>query len=412
MDKFILWGSTEGFSKFIYKNTLLKDKDVEFKILPESDASKPSEFHKLPTHIKNIQYLDSPDLIIEFKGKAILSVEISQEAGTGHNVFQRFSRIAAAVENEVPCIYIYPEAVKVFRKNLKPSWDKINPLIFYAMKRLRMIYSNSPVLLYYYPSYYRESPDSKEITKFNKGLKRNLDVPEIDDEMKKMFQCINQILECSISGEEIRKLLLKPLISDRIDFMDAEYEKKKTKEKEEMSPISSVIEVPSEVVAEYILEKGNNKNKKLDYFSSTIWQTREKTKIYKLNAEFRGDPYPGCLAALDYMITRIGKTYEDRDYNLVIAWGDVSIDDFNKLRIKNVKGEKQSINVIFEKIKKNNSEKNILTKNYEDIEFEQLPRYFMQLRFGSMFSKPKEIRVYSYFADAILFSDGALWREG
>ena len=36
----------------------------------------------------------------------------------------------------------------------------------------------------------------------------------------------------------------------------------------------------------------------------------------------------------------------------------------------------------------------------------------MQVRYGSTYSKVKHIRVYSYFSDAILFPDGALWRDG
>jgi hypothetical protein len=55
--------------------------------------------------------------------------------------------------------------------------------------------------------------------------------------------------------------------------------------------------------------------------------------------------------------------------------------------------------------------KNLLTKNYKDIPISEIPRYYMQVRYGSAFSKVKHIRVFSYFADAILFPDGALWRD-
>jgi hypothetical protein len=55
--------------------------------------------------------------------------------------------------------------------------------------------------------------------------------------------------------------------------------------------------------------------------------------------------------------------------------------------------------------------KNLLTKNYKDIPSAEIPRYYMQVRYGSAFSKVKHIRVFSYFADAILFPDGALWRD-
>ena len=55
--------------------------------------------------------------------------------------------------------------------------------------------------------------------------------------------------------------------------------------------------------------------------------------------------------------------------------------------------------------------KNLLTKGYDFIPSSEIPRYYMQVRYGSMFSKVKHIRVFSYFADAILFPDGALWRD-
>lgn len=55
--------------------------------------------------------------------------------------------------------------------------------------------------------------------------------------------------------------------------------------------------------------------------------------------------------------------------------------------------------------------KNILSKEYVDIANHEIPRYYMQVRYGSTYSKVKHIRVFSYFADAILFPDGALWRD-
>ena len=54
---------------------------------------------------------------------------------------------------------------------------------------------------------------------------------------------------------------------------------------------------------------------------------------------------------------------------------------------------------------------NILSKNYNQIANREIPRYYMQVRYGSTYSKVKHIRVFSYFADAILFPDGSLWRD-
>lgn len=408
MNNFTLWGSTDGFSKYIFNNTILKNGTCSFKYLPESDAGKPKLFHKLPTHIKNIQYLDSPDLIIELDNEPILSIEISREAGTGHNVFQRFARLAAAVENNVPSIYIYPEAALITRKNTGPKWDAINPLIFFAIEKLSRIYPQAPALLYYYPSYYRTNPNSKSITPANKGLLSNIDVPVIDSEMGEMFDCINEILLHKIKGKKTN-ISTEPLVSKRTSFMHNEYYSKGGAVVPNNSPISSTIEVPSSAVLNYF-SKVKKGIPSLTYFDETIWTSRDKTIIYKINAKFRGDPYPGCIAALDYILTRTGLTFEDRSKNLVIAWGDVKYDSTkNELTISPSKN--QSINDLFDEVNKNDNQKNILSKNYASIPFEQLPRYFMQLRFGSTFSKPKHIRVYSYFSDAILFPDGAIWRE-
>ena len=134
----------------------------------ESDANNAQNFHTMPEHIKKILYLDAPDLIVEIDHEPIFSVEVSTEAGTGHNAFQRFARLAASVENNVPFFYIYPEAVIITRDI--PKWDKINPLIFKAMDDVMSIYK-IPALLYYYPSDYRKFPDAnKSPNQQSKGI--------------------------------------------------------------------------------------------------------------------------------------------------------------------------------------------------------------------------------------------------
>lgn len=102
-----VWYSTESFADYIIAHTDLRNKNVIKKKLYESDANNSRNFHTLPDHIKKILYLDAPDLIVELDSEPIFSVEVSTEAGTGHNSFQRFARLAASVENGVPAFYIY-----------------------------------------------------------------------------------------------------------------------------------------------------------------------------------------------------------------------------------------------------------------------------------------------------------------
>ena len=144
-----VWYSTESFADFIIEHTMLEKFPVVKNKLYESDANNPSRFHTMPDHIRKILYLDSPDLIVEKDNEPLFSIETTTEAGTGHNAFQRFARIAASVENGVPAFYIYPEGKIITRQKLPAKWDEINPLIFRALEAVMSIYE-IPALLYYF----------------------------------------------------------------------------------------------------------------------------------------------------------------------------------------------------------------------------------------------------------------------
>ena len=197
-----VWYSTEGFADYIINNTLLKTKCPVKNKIYESDANNPKNFHTVPDHIRKILYLDAPDLIVEKNNEPIFSIEITKEAGTGHNAFQRFARIAAAVENKVPAFYIYPEAVIIQREGQNTRWDKINPLIFKALDAVMNLYL-VPALLYYFPSDFQlfsSNPlSSPNLT--NKGLKLDNqpgyeDCPDSSSEsMKKLFDALNEVIK-------------------------------------------------------------------------------------------------------------------------------------------------------------------------------------------------------------------------
>lgn len=406
-----IWYSTEDFANYIINNTVLKDLDIEKQKIYESDANNGKKFHTMPDHIKRILYLDSPDLIIEQHNEPVLSIEISSEAGTGHNAFQRFARLAAAVENNVPAFYIYPEAVIIKRQGEdNVGWDKINPLVFKALDSIMNIYK-IPALLFYYPSDFREFPDPSGSTNLDsKGLKmddENIANPSSKDaQMKQLFKSINTIIETTESNglKKGRESLLGNLIlREQRDFMNQQYVEKNGSL--EMSPLSATIKIDTQYILDYLEERYNSE----DYKIGELLRKRKETIIYKVNAKFRGDPYPGALAAIDYLVCREGTSFEERKYNLVLVWGDVKFDETLKKLI--VIDEKGSTIKDFIKDVKSSESKNLLTKDLEDLSAEDIPRYYMQVRYGSTFSKVKHIRVFSYFADAIIFPDGCLWRD-
>ncbi len=412
-----VWYSTESFADFIIDNTVLSGMLVVKNKMYESDANNPNNFHTMPDHIRKILYLDAPDLIVEKDNDPVFSMEVTTEAGTGHNAFQRFARIAAAVENSVPAFYIYPEGKLITRQAASMKWDEINPLIFHALEAIMSVYS-IPALLYYFPTddigMYRTQPQlSPHAT--TKGLiydGNTLAYAGCPDStapsMQNMFAAINEIITATEASGVIpaRQGLLRNLvIRNQRNFMQQQFNLKANgRLPKDMSPLSAVIEVPTTYLMNYLsqFETGG-------YQIGELLRNRQTTCLYQVNAGFRGDPYPGCLAAIDYLACRQGLTFEDRRNNLVMVWGKVDVDHQNQtIDITDDKGS--TIDDFFDAVR-GCSRLNLLTKYYHQLANKEKPRYFMQVRYGSTYSKVKHVRVYSYFADAILFPDGSLWRD-
>lgn len=412
-----VWYSTESFANYIIDHTNLSAENPEKQYMYESDAFKPRNFYSMPDHIRRILYLDAPDLIVERNNEPLFSIEITTEAGTGHNAFQRFSRIAAAVENSVPAFYIYPEGVIISRQDNATKWDTINPLIFKALEQVMDIYG-IPALLFYYPSditeYYDNPTESPNYT--TKGLRYDTNVvtysgcPFAEDaQMRRMFRAINEIIRAVETAgvfDGRQGLLRNRLFREQRDFMQQQYVlKTNNRNEDDMSPLSAVTALPTEYLVNYLSQYEDN-----HYQIGSLLRQREETAFYQVNAKFRGDPYPGALAAIDYLVCRDGKTYEDREKNLILVFGRIVVDERNRT-IRIVNENDSTIDDFFAAVK-NTERHNLLTKEYSSLRNFEIPRYFMQVRYGSTYSKAKHIRVYSYFADAVLFPDGSLWRDG
>ncbi len=401
---FRIWYSTRTLANWLVVNSSLRDEEHEFRELCESDASKPKGFHKVPTHLKSILYLDAPDIIVEYNNNPVFSLELSSEAGTGHNVFQRFSRIVAAVENNVPAFYIYPEAVYVQRET-RDGWDALNPLIFDALEKLIRIH-NVPAFLYYYPSDYRTGANQHPLTK---GLHYDADYhgcPTSDDpEMHTLFRHIDQTISAAKRGAPLRDLINTRDFQERRDHMQGELHNK-IGDVAEWSPLTALVTIDTDILLRHFRTYSGRRH---DF--GILLPSRRRSVLYKVNAKFRGDPYPGALAAIDYLKCRNGTSFEDRDFNLVMVWGDLSI---NQGRIEVYGDTHKSIAMFMNEVRKTYTTKGklLLRRKYSQLRGDDIPRYFMQVRFGSTFTKVKHIRVYSYFCDALLFHDGALWREG
>ncbi|BDH62877.1 hypothetical protein MTP04_30070 [Lysinibacillus sp. PLM2] len=74
----------------------------------ESELISIAEGRKAYPEIEKTLKYDRPDIILADNGVPILVIERTVEVPSGHNVGQRFGRIAAAAEEGIPSIYLFP----------------------------------------------------------------------------------------------------------------------------------------------------------------------------------------------------------------------------------------------------------------------------------------------------------------
>lgn len=410
-----IWFSDESFAEYVIDHVPSLDAAQQSGGLArgrlvESDAVRPRDFHRVPTHLKQILYLDAPDIVIEKDNVPFVSVEISEEAGTGHNAFQRFGRLAAAVERKVPALYVYPEAVWVSRAS-GGRWDRVNPSIFRTLEQVMRIY-DIPALLFYYPTEYQTRSPQPPMGP-GKGHRRDTD-PQYpqhpdssDSEMQALFETLELMVQRAlVGGSSSPRLINERVVQDRRSWMQTEFVNKGGPTGV-WSPETAVQVVPSSAVIRYIQDVLGT-----SYMPGGFFAERDETVIYAADSRtVRADPYTGAFAALDYLRCRVGESFEDRDKNLAMAWGRASFED-GQLDVSSTRG--CSVTGYTDPVRRlyGDQRKVLLGTPYAQLRPTDIPRYFMQIRWGTAYTKEKVIRMLAYFADAILFEDGALWREG
>lgn len=377
-----------------------------------SDASAPNDFHRLPARIKDILYLDCPDLIFSVGDHPFAALEISEEAGTGHNAFQRFARVAAAIENGVSAFYIYPQAAWVKRQGQGGRWDQLNPMIFQALEDAMAIH-NIPALLYYHPTEFDPSAPAPPTS--SSGPKGHLYDPDphfpkcpdpTHPEMQALFHGFNDLLDLaahepvsSIGGLALKRRWAR----DRCKWMSTS-KHARAGGREEWSPLTATITLETSALLANLsrhVARGHD-------FGDLI-PKRPKSLIFHPKGEYRtqGDPYTGVAAALDYMKCRTGPSYEDRDLNLVVAFGEVEVVN-GQIRVSGPASVNDYVDAVRGVYGRPGNV--LLSEKYADLH-DKIPRYMMQVRHGTTFTKRKDLRMFAYFCDALLFPDGSLWRE-
>src|SRR3989344_360569 len=94
------------------------------------------------TAVSKVLAYDRPDIILADKEKPILVIERTIEVPTGHNVGQRFARLAAAAEAKIPLVYFGPYMARKHGGETEgPRY--MNLRLFYALDVLADINSTA-----------------------------------------------------------------------------------------------------------------------------------------------------------------------------------------------------------------------------------------------------------------------------
>lgn len=108
--------------------------DVE--LVPITDALKADD------RLRSVLIYDRPDVILTYDGHPVVVLERTEEVPSGHNVGQRFARLAAAAEAGVPLVYFGPYvARKHGGRTAGPRW--MNLRLFRALDILADIYGTA-----------------------------------------------------------------------------------------------------------------------------------------------------------------------------------------------------------------------------------------------------------------------------
>lgn len=99
--------------------------------------------------LQNALSYDRPDIILCDDEEPILVVERTIEVPSGHNVGQRFARLAAAAQHNIPVIYLGPYAAYKHGGNTQgPRY--MNLRLFYALEKMGDIYG-TPITIMNWP---------------------------------------------------------------------------------------------------------------------------------------------------------------------------------------------------------------------------------------------------------------------
>lgn len=265
-----------------------------------------------------------PDFILTIDGEPLLSVELTTEVPTGHNLPQRYACLLRAAELGVPSIYYYPEySRKTTGVSSKPLYLNVRTPL--AQLRMGKIF-DVPSLSMFWPTDPATNFPTSDITK-------HAQLARLVEYTKKLYDTTGGKLK--LSDPEVVKITkqmeeksvpVRPSsyvrnTSYRAVFPEGNVFTSEIAGKSIDPPPSCRIETTKNLLSTLYLALGKRMPKSTNSRLNRIL-SRENTFVYKgtctKNKTGPEHPYPGYLTLLDilYLRKENGQTTRDRIMNL------------------------------------------------------------------------------------------------
>lgn len=370
----VWYAESAAQARLLEQNTALANRARVVR-LPASRRDFPS----VPRSLQQILYLDRPDVIVTHgpEHTPIVAVEMSAEAPTGHDAFQRFARVSACASLGVPFVYLLPERKWVQREGTTGRWDVYNPLILEALLRVGRVHQ-VPVLGVLWPA-------DEERGRREQGYLRCLGDEALPDpdlpEVRVVFEFLDEVIRSHESGYPMARMLSTLQWAQWEQEMRQRFHERGGGEGD-WSPLSACKTVATSALARELKRRMPELPEHL--------KARGETVLYMTGSKsFRGDPYAGALVAIDYLRCREGPTPMHRRRNLGILFPSASIRQLTD--------------------KCRGFHKTGCPLGWGPERAKASPYYTLHLRDGCRYTKQKEIRIICYFADFIVFEDGIVF---
>jgi len=368
------YGDDRQAAKFVVAQTALRHHDVRIRKIHTNRR----DFVRNPDAIQRMLYLDRPDIVITTGDPEvpILALEFCAEAPTGHNITQRMARVAAAAEFQIPFAYMFPERKWITRRG-GGRWDEYNPLPLYSLLQIARFHQ-CPVLAFFW--------EASEEARGHGRLCCDSAIPgaELPDarrnETQALFQFVNLALTYAQEHRPFSEMAFDPFVMTRERWMWERFNVRR-RELDELSPLSATGEVSTSALARKLKRLGLT-----DGLPAHV-KARPRTLLYSPKVTtFRSDPYAGNLVAIDYAKCRVGPTVRHRHMNLAIAFSELP---FRLAR---------------EKFRHFHARACPFRDGYD-----RADSYLtLHLRDGCRYTKQKELRVFCFYADIVIFQDAVL----